>query len=154
MGMAEAIVGADRHTPGTSAADDSAREQVVLRLEAVFADWGPSLWGWLEHAGVLTFSRPFVALPNEHVWLHMRGLTLLGDAAHVMSPFSGARAKIALLDGAELGTALADAVPGEWDTAVRAQEDRQQARAAHCRKPGHVHQQGASSSTKPAANAY
>jgi hypothetical protein len=46
-----------------------------------------------------------------------------------MIPFSGARATITFLDSAEFGTALADANPGEWDTAIRAHEDRQQARA-------------------------
>jgi 2-polyprenyl-6-methoxyphenol hydroxylase-like FAD-dependent oxidoreductase len=134
MGIAEALVGAGRRglpAAGTSAADDAAREQAVLRLKAVFADWAPELWGWLEKADGPMFPRPIVALPVKHAWPHTRGLTLVGDAAHVMSPFAGGQgANLALLDGVELGAALADAAPGEWDTVVRAHEERQQARAA------------------------
>jgi 2-polyprenyl-6-methoxyphenol hydroxylase-like FAD-dependent oxidoreductase len=132
-GVAEALVGADRRglpAAGTSDADDAARAQVVLRLKAVFADWAPALWGWLEDADGPMFPRPIVALPNERAWSHTRGLTLIGDAAHVMSPFAGEGANLALIDGAELGAALADAAPGEWDAAVRVHEERQQARAA------------------------
>jgi 2-polyprenyl-6-methoxyphenol hydroxylase-like FAD-dependent oxidoreductase len=81
---------------------------VGANLRERYAGWHPDLLRFLaDHDGGFTH-RPLYVLPVPHAWTHTPGLTLLGDAAHLMPPL-GVGANLALLDGTELGTALATA---------------------------------------------
>ncbi|KAM5541394.1 hypothetical protein V8D89_004948 [Ganoderma adspersum] len=73
-----------------------------------FAGWNQWLLNLIEYCDESAiYPRPLFTLPEGHRWTHTPGATIIGDAAHLMSPFSGAGANLALLDGLELGLALA-----------------------------------------------
>ncbi|SDJ90427.1 FAD-dependent oxidoreductase [Streptomyces indicus] len=97
------------------------------RLLALFEGWADPVLELLRQ-GAEFARRPLHVLPVAHTWTHVPGVTLLGDAAHLMPPL-GAGANLAMLEGAELAECLA-AGPADPDAAVRAFEGRAGARAA------------------------
>lgn len=86
-----------------------------------FDGWAPELKALITDGETDAVPRPIHALPIEHRWDRVPGVTLLGDAAHLMSP-SGEGANLAMFDGAELGKAIA-ANPGDVEAALIAYEE-------------------------------
>lgn len=101
-------------------------EELRPRLRAAFDGWAPRLIHLVE-AGDMIGVRPMHALPPGHRWPTRPGVTLLGDAAHLMSPFSGEGVNLAFADAADLAGALASS--GGWG-AVETCEASIMARAA------------------------
>ncbi|MET9131956.1 FAD-dependent oxidoreductase [Streptomyces antibioticus] len=108
-------------------AADAGTETTRSNLLALFDGWAAPLLELLHH-GTAFIHRPLYVLPVSHTWPHTPGVTLLGDAAHLMPPL-GAGANLAMLEGAELAESLATD-PDDLDDAVRAFEQRMWARAA------------------------
>lgn len=101
-------------------------EAVRSSLLALFDGWAAPVLDLLRH-GTAFVHRPLHVLPVSHTWTHVPGVTLLGDAAHLMPPL-GAGANLAMLEGAELAESIA-AGPAHLDEAVRAFEEKMWARA-------------------------
>ncbi|WP_039798198.1 FAD-dependent oxidoreductase [Nocardia araoensis] len=78
----------------------------TARIAQEFDGWAPQLTALITDADIPPVWRPHYTLPVGHRWDRVPGVTLLGDAAHLM-PTNGEGANLALLDGAELGNALA-----------------------------------------------
>jgi 2-polyprenyl-6-methoxyphenol hydroxylase-like FAD-dependent oxidoreductase len=66
-------------------------------------------------------ARPIEAMPIGTRWSSRPGVTLIGDAAHLMPPV-GEGANQAMLDAAELASRLA-ANPADPDSAIRTYEE-------------------------------
>ncbi|MGK5691954.1 FAD-dependent oxidoreductase [Streptomyces sp. URMC 128] len=88
----------------------------TARIAQEFDGWAPELTALITDSDVPPVLRPLYALPAEHRWDRVPGVTLLGDAAHLTAP-NGEGANLAMLDGAELGEALA-AHPGDIEAAL------------------------------------
>ena len=97
----------------TDAADGAA---VSARVAAAFAGWAPELTALITDSDTAPVVRPLYALPAVHRWDRVPGVTLLGDAAHLAPP-NGEGANLAMLDGAELGQAIA-AHPDDVEAAL------------------------------------
>ena len=99
-------------------ADGQAVGQLLTRR---FHGWDPALTDLVLGNVTSPVLRPIYALPIGHRWDPVPGVTLLGDAAHLMSPFTGQGANLAMFDASELAGHLV-AGPAHVDDAVKAYE--------------------------------
>ncbi len=107
-----------RVPPGWAGQRFSFGAPAAVREELIreFDGFAPAILDLFRAAGDAFVERQIHALPVGHCWSHRRGLSLIGDAAHVMSPFGGEGVNAAMLDAAELARLLAEGV--DWGRAV------------------------------------
>ena len=95
---------------------DFASAAAIAKVAAEFDGWAPALTALITGGEAAPVLRMLHALPAAHRWERRPGVTLLGDAAHLAPP-AGEGANLAMLDGAELGAAIA-ARPDDIEAAL------------------------------------
>ncbi|MFK4105505.1 FAD-dependent oxidoreductase [Streptomyces sp. NPDC019531] len=116
-----AYVGLSRPLDWFDAIDFTDPAAATARIAAEFDGWAPELTALITEGDTAPVLRPWYSLPTGHRWERVPGVTLLGDAAHLAAP-NGEGANLAMLDGAELGQALA-AHPDDVEAALTAYEE-------------------------------
>ncbi|ETN42441.1 uncharacterized protein HMPREF1541_01596 [Cyphellophora europaea CBS 101466] len=96
----------DELSPGTGIDDE---EDLTAKLLHEYQDWAPEIREWLH---VCSFTRKWVLweLPVGTTWEHRTGYTLVGDAAHLCTPFAGLGVNAAMADTMELAERIIKAV--------------------------------------------
>ncbi|GAA2921750.1 NAD(P)/FAD-dependent oxidoreductase [Streptomyces thioluteus] len=115
-----AYVGLSEPQDWFAAIDFTDAAAATARVAREFTGWAPELTTLITAGDTAPVLRPLYALPTGHRWDRVPGVTLIGDAAHLAVP-NGEGANLAMLDGAELGTALA-AHPDDVEAALTAYE--------------------------------
>ena len=93
----------------------------LSEIACEFIGWARMLLSLITESESDPVFRPIHALPVEHRWARTAGVTLLGDAAHLMSPFAGEGANLAMYDGALLAKSLI--AESDVEVALAAYED-------------------------------
>ncbi|KUN24780.1 FAD-dependent oxidoreductase [Streptomyces antibioticus] len=106
----------------------------AARIVREFDGWAPELTALLTDSETAPLLRPLHALPVDHRWERVPGVTLLGDAAHLSAP-NGEGANLAMYDGAELGKAIA-AHPHDVEAALAGYEQSLFPRSARAAADG------------------
>ncbi len=108
-------------TPETGLAGFDTTDPKAARaaVAAQLAGWTPELVTFVEAAADAMAMRPLHIFEPTFQWAHRPGVTLLGDAAHVMSPFAGEGVNMAMLDALKLSQAIAT---DDWQTAIQTYE--------------------------------
>ncbi|MFG2178028.1 FAD-dependent oxidoreductase [Streptomyces abikoensis] len=123
-----AYVGLSQPQDWFTAIDFTDAAAATARIAAEFDGWAPELTALITESDTAPVLRPFYALPDGHRWDRVPGVTLVGDAAHLAAP-NGEGANLAMLDGAELGKALA-AHPDDIEAALTEYEQAMFPRSA------------------------
>ncbi|KAI1089450.1 FAD/NAD(P)-binding domain-containing protein [Rostrohypoxylon terebratum] len=90
--------------------DEKVRKRL---LDTHYSDWAREP---IEVAMAMTEQpvlRPLYMLPVGHKWDGRPGVTLLGDAAHVMTPFAGVGVNVGMMDALELAEGIIGYVKGD-----------------------------------------
>lgn len=94
--------------PQTAGFDLSDTDAVLEAVREAYRDWSPEVLDMLTQVQDRFQLWPTSVMPPDYRWETQPGLTMLGDASHVMPPFTGKGVNLALLDALDLSSALTD----------------------------------------------
>jgi 2-polyprenyl-6-methoxyphenol hydroxylase-like FAD-dependent oxidoreductase len=103
--------------------------------------WAPKLLEFIDAADGPLVPRKLYQLPVGSKWDNRAGVTLMGDAAHLMTPFAGEGVNLAMTDAMQLSSAISKAVeigtPEALKEGIKAYEEDMFIRATKVQKLTH-----------------
>ncbi len=135
-GVLHAYIALKRPADWIDAIDFDDPDAARARIAAEFEGWAPELVALITDGEAAPVPRRLHTLPNHHQWVRTPGVTLVGDAAHLMPP-AGDGANLALMDGAELALAIV-AHPDDVEAALAAYEATMFARSHAAAEGAHA----------------
>lgn len=125
---------ADENWAINSGLDFSDAKAVLEWFKTEYPEWNEIWYELFENASAPFIPRPIYAMPLDQTWETIPNLTLMGDAAHVMPPFAGEGANMAMLDALELSEYLTDNRYSSLKEAISHYEINMRKRAAEAAK--------------------
>jgi 2-polyprenyl-6-methoxyphenol hydroxylase-like FAD-dependent oxidoreductase len=113
-----------------SGLDFADKAQVLAWFKKDFPEWSKLWYELFENAETPFIPRPIYCVPLDQTWSALPNLTMLGDAAHVMPPFAGEGANMAMLDALELSESLYNENFNDVQTAIASYENKMRKKAA------------------------
>lgn len=124
----------DENWSATNGVDYADKTQVLAWFKREYVEWG-DIWDELfERAATPFIPRRIYCMPLDQDWESHRNLTIIGDAAHVMPPFAGEGANMAMLDALELSNCLTGNTYKTLQEAISFYETAMRQRAAAAAK--------------------
>jgi 2-polyprenyl-6-methoxyphenol hydroxylase-like FAD-dependent oxidoreductase len=99
---------ANENWAANSGLNFSDKTQLLEWFKTEYAGWSSIWYELFESATIPFIPRPIYYMPLDQTWEALSGVTMLGDAAHVMPPFAGEGVNMAMLDALQLSEYLTD----------------------------------------------
>lgn len=125
---------ADENWAAESGLNFSDPLQVLEWFKKFYPEWNEIWYELFEHAATPFIPRLIYYMPLDQTWETKSNLTLMGDAAHVMPPFAGEGANMAMLDALELSEYLTNSSYSTLQEAISTYENNMRKRAAAATK--------------------
>ena len=124
----------DENWPIESRLDFADKEQILEWFKNAYPEWSTVWHELFENVSAPFIPRLINCMPLDQAWEALSNVTIIGDAAHVMPPFAGEGANMAMLDALELSECLTSDKYKTIQEAISFYESNMRERAAEAAK--------------------
>ena len=121
---------ADENWAANNGFDYSDQTQLLDWFKKEYRGWTSIWYELFENAVMPVIPRSIYCMPLDQTWDALPNLTMIGDAAHVMPPFAGEGANMAMFDAVELSECLTSDKYNTLQEAISSYEVAMRKRAA------------------------